>query len=58
VSPPGGVELIDGIHRWAVADQLGIDPVPVEMKIQTESPFAFFRMNVPSSGSPSFAGSR
>jgi hypothetical protein len=29
----GGVELVDGIHRWAVADELGIDVVPVEMEI-------------------------
>jgi ParB-like chromosome segregation protein Spo0J len=25
----GGIELVDGIHRWAAATEIGIDMVPV-----------------------------
>jgi hypothetical protein len=32
----GGVELADSRHRWAVADELGIGVVPVEMRTETE----------------------
>ncbi len=35
--PSGRVELVDGLHRWAVATELGFDLVPVEMKSPTES---------------------
>ena len=37
----GGIELVDGIHRWAVAAEIGIDIVPVEMTVETESPWAW-----------------
>lgn len=37
----GGIELVDGIHRWAVAVEIGIDVVPVEMTVETESAWAW-----------------
>lgn len=38
----GRSELIDGVHRWAVAGELGITSVPVDMKpIMEEAPFAW-----------------
>jgi hypothetical protein len=37
----GGVELVNGLHRWAVATERGIDVIPVEMLVETESPFAW-----------------
>jgi hypothetical protein len=40
----GGVELVDGLHRWAVADELGIDLAPVAMSVEpgeTESSWAW-----------------
>jgi hypothetical protein len=30
----GETELVDGIHRWAVAVERGIGAVPVEMSIE------------------------
>jgi hypothetical protein len=36
------VELVDGLHRWIVATDLGIGLVPVEMSTgEAESPFAW-----------------
>jgi hypothetical protein len=32
----GEVELANGLHRWAVADELGIGVVPVAMRAETE----------------------
>jgi hypothetical protein len=38
----GGVELVDGVHRWTVAGELGIDLVPVKMSAEeADSPFAW-----------------
>jgi hypothetical protein len=38
----GGVELVDGLHRWTVADELGIGLVPVKMSAEeADSPFAW-----------------
>lgn len=37
----GEIELVNGLHRWAVADELGVDVVPVKMSVETESPFAW-----------------
>jgi hypothetical protein len=32
----GKVQLANGLHRWVVADELGIGMVPVEMRTETE----------------------
>jgi hypothetical protein len=37
----GAVELVDGLHRWAVADELGIAAVPMTMEPQAESSWAW-----------------
>ena len=38
----GGVELVDGLHRWTVAGELGIGLVPVKMSAEeADSPFAW-----------------
>jgi hypothetical protein len=37
----GSTELVNGLHRWAVADELGINVVPVEMRIETEPVWAW-----------------
>jgi hypothetical protein len=38
---PEGVHLEDGVHRWTIAAELGLDLVPVEMAVETESAFAW-----------------
>ena len=30
----GEIELVDGLHRWVVATELGVGVVPVEMVFQ------------------------
>jgi hypothetical protein len=30
----GGVELVNGLHRWVVAGELGIDVVPVAVSVE------------------------
>jgi len=38
----GEIALVNGLHRWAVADELGIGLVPVEMSTEgAGSPFAW-----------------
>jgi hypothetical protein len=37
----GGLELVNGLHRWAVALELGIGVVPVKMVIETELVWAW-----------------
>lgn len=32
----GDVELTNGVHRWAIAAELGIEAVPVQMIFETE----------------------
>jgi len=36
-----GARLEDGVHCWTVAVELGIDIVPVEMRTENESPWAW-----------------
>ena len=35
------IELVNGLHRWAVADELGVDVVPVTMATETEPVWAW-----------------
>jgi len=35
-----GLELVNGLHRWAVALELGIGVAPVKMVIETEPVWA------------------
>jgi len=37
----GSTELIDGVHRWGIARELGITQLLVDVRIQTESPSAW-----------------
>lgn len=37
----GEIELVNGLHRWVVASELGISVVPVKMTIEIESPWAW-----------------
>ena len=37
----GEIELANGLHRWVVARELGIDVVPVRMRIETEPVWAW-----------------
>ena len=37
----GEIELANGLHRWAVAGELGIDVVPVGMRTETEPVWAW-----------------
>ncbi len=39
--PDGRVRLDNGVHRWVVARELGIDNVPVDMRTETESAWAW-----------------
>jgi hypothetical protein len=43
----GRVELVDGIHRWAVAAELGIEVVPVNIEMQAESSWAWLSGELP-----------
>jgi hypothetical protein len=37
----GEIELTNGLHRWVVASELGIDVVPVKMRYETEPVWAW-----------------
>ena len=38
----GRVRLNNGLHRWVVAREIGVDLVPVEMSVEgPQSPFAW-----------------
>lgn len=39
--PDGSTELIDGVHRWGIARDLGITQLLVDVRIQAESPMAW-----------------
>jgi hypothetical protein len=32
----GEIELVNGLHRWVVAEELAIETMPVEMSLETE----------------------
>jgi hypothetical protein len=34
--PSGEIDLINGLHRWVVARDLGIEVVPVSMMLEAE----------------------
>ena len=37
----GEIELTNGLHRWVVASELGVDVVPVKMRYETEPVWAW-----------------
>ena len=37
----GEIELTNGLHRWVVTSELGIDVVPVKMRYETEPVWAW-----------------
>jgi hypothetical protein len=38
--PGGHVELAHGVHRWTIADELGIDALPVRINDAADSPMS------------------